>query len=150
MTRNELNILKDITGRGVTAIYKVAKALGRTPKAWEVLTLNPPTRRGRKSKYVIFNPSQRDAITVRHKLDILLEYSNSDNLKYRAYAFDVVCEWVEYSSLAYMELTPVWVKALKDISLLSENEMQELDLSIDEVMLRIIRIINSVLYGGTL
>lgn len=153
MTKNELIILKDLTGRSQTAIYKVAHALGRTPRAWEVLTFSPPTKPGRKSKYVLHSPLQIYALDVRlHLVSLSLTGAAQDLLSQRNCVARILLEGRNglYLDLADVGIPEIWNKELYSPDLLTEIEIQELDLTMDDVLLKIIQRINVLLYGGVL
>lgn len=72
MTANELKKLKEESGYGITAIYRVARALKRVPYSWEVVYY--AGRRGRRNKYLPgITVERRIAALEWNRLGVLLQ-----------------------------------------------------------------------------
>lgn len=82
MTHSELRELIQQTGRPKTAIYNVAKKLGRIPEPWEILVLSPPTKLGRPSHYILLTNLQSNALQIRNMMKECID-ADTDALFYK-------------------------------------------------------------------
>ena len=155
MTSNEIEKLKRESGRGITAIYKVANQLQRAPYSWEVVYYTLP--KGRRKKYhTSHTVIQKNAYIEWNRVGALSEQMQIEEQKghmdfvyifWRDQEMWHDCYGAEVAEIAD-KFCGDYASATWDEDWQREKLVNSLFIDSQNVMLHIVKRLKDIIYGG--